>query len=244
MHGYEEQKLEEQETTMGMLRRTNRIIQHKPLVLALPKGRLLGQIVPLFEAAGYDLSPLHAKTRKLIFDCGELRVLILRSSDIPTYVEYGAADLGIAGRDVLDEQGRNIYEPLDLGIGACRLVVAEHSKRPINVNSEMHVRIATKYPVATRNYLQTHGLTAEVIKLSGAIELAPLLGLADRIVDLVESGETLRQNGLVEVLTIHHVTSRVVINPASLKLRGPLIPALIKKLEAAKLRRARTKGSL
>ncbi len=209
----------------------------RPLILALPKGRMLGQVLPLFEAAGFDLREVDVKTRKLIFDCGDLKVIVLRSSDIPTYIEHGAADVGIAGGDVLDEQMRDLYEPLDLGIGACRLIVAELGSKPINERSDIHLRIATKYPGMTHRYLQQRGLTAEVIKLSGAIELAPLLGLADQIVDLVETGETLRQNGLVEVSTICHVTSRLIVNPASLKLLGPVIPDLIARIEAAKISR-------
>ncbi|MBT8495406.1 MAG: ATP phosphoribosyltransferase [Deltaproteobacteria bacterium] len=199
-------------------------------VLAVPKGRVLKQAVELFARAGFDLSPVLGPSRKLQFDCGPLRVLILRSSDVPTYVAHGAADLGIAGGDVLDEQAHDLYEPLDLGIGACRLAVCEPESRPVDEASHMHLRIATKYPRITHEYLQSRGITAEIIKLSGSIELAPLIGLADRIVDVVETGETLRQNGLVEVETIRTITSRLIANPARLKLRGerlrPIIDAL------------------
>ncbi len=198
-----------------------------PAVLALPKGRVMKQSVELFQRAGYDLSPVLGDSRKLTFDCGPLRVLILRAADVPTYVAHGAADLGVAGGDVLDENGLDLYEPLDLGIGACRLAVAEPVTRPVDERSHMHLRIATKYPNLTRRYLQARGITAEVIKLSGSIELAPLIGLADRIVDLVETGETLRQNGLVEVETIADVTSRLIANPARLKLRGEVLRPII-----------------
>lgn len=157
----------------------------------------------------------------------------LRSSDVPTYVDYGAADLGIAGRDVLDEQGRDLYEPLDLGIGRCRLAVAEPVHAPVDERSHMHLRVATKYPVLTSRYFREKGVTAEIIKLGGSVELGPLTGLAHRIVDLVETGETLRQNGLREVETILEVSSRLVVNPASLKLRGALISRLIADLERA-----------
>lgn len=203
----------------------------KPLVLALPKGRILDEALSLFSAAGFDLSETKDKSRRLIYDCGPIRVLLLRSSDIPVYVDYGAADVGIAGRDVLLEQGRDLYEPLDLRIAACRMVVAEPKDRVADLTSQMHLRIATKYPTITKRYLQDKGITAEVIKLSGAIELGPLTGLADQIVDLVQSGETLRQNGLVEVETIMEVTSRLVVNPASLKLRSAAISELIGRLE-------------
>jgi ATP phosphoribosyltransferase len=199
----------------------------------MPKGRILEQAVELFGRAGYDLSPLTGKSRKLVLDCGPLRVLILRAGDVPTYVDHGAADLGIAGRDVLDEEGRDLYEPLDLGIGPCRLVVAEPADRPVG-QGLTHVRIASKYPNLTRRYLERSGQTAEIIELSGSVELGALTGLADRIVDLTETGETLRQNGLVEVETILEVTSRLVVNPARFKLRAEPVTRLIERL-AAKL---------
>jgi len=207
--------------------------RREPAVLALPKGRVLKQCVARFAAAGYDLSPVLENTRKLTIDCGGVRVLVVRNSDVPIYVAHGAADLGVAGGDVLDELGLDLFEPLDLGIGRCRLVVAEPSARPVDERSHMHLRIATKYPRATHRYLQDRGLTAEVIKLSGSIELAPLIGLADRIVDLVETGETMRQNGLVEVETIAQVSSRLIANPARLKLYGERLRPLIDALDAS-----------
>ncbi len=215
----------------GRAPRLEGVTPDRPLVVAMPKGRIMKEAAALFAAAGFDLSPLMSDSRKLVYDCGPLRVLVLRGADVPTYVEYGAADVGVAGRDVLDEQGRDLYEPLDLGIGACRMVVAEPSARPVDERSQMHVRIATKFPNITRRYLQSRGLHAEVIKLSGAIELGPLTGLADRIVDLVQSGETLRQNGLVEVDTIMQVSSRLVVNPANLKLRPAALSDLVARLE-------------
>jgi ATP phosphoribosyltransferase len=202
----------------------------RPLVLALPKGRVHEEAVGLFRRAGLDLSASLGETRKLLHEAAGLRVLVVRSQDVPTYVEHGAADLGIAGRDVLEEERPDLYEPLDLGLGPCRMVVAEPKARPVDERGLVHVRVATKYPEITRRWLQGRGLFAEVIKLYGAVELAPLVGLADRIVDLVSSGETLRQNGLVEVDTILEVTSRLVVNKASLKLRGLEIDALIRKL--------------
>lgn len=205
----------------------------RPLIVAMPKGRIAEESANLFTAAGYDISTIFSGSRKLVYECGPLRLLILRSSDVPTYVAYGAADVGIAGSDVLDEDARDLYEPLDLGIGACRMVVAEPVDRPVDERSQMHIRIATKYPRITNNYLQKRGLTAEVIKLSGSIELGPLTGLADRIVDITQSGETLRQNGLVEVATIGQVTSRLVVNPAALKLRGGAVAELLHRLETA-----------
>jgi ATP phosphoribosyltransferase len=202
----------------------------QPLVLALPKGRVHEEAVALFKKAGIDLSATLADTRRLVFDAGGLRVLVIRSQDVPTYVEYGAADFGIAGRDVLEEEGRDLYEPLDLGIGACRMSVAEPAGRPVDERGQIHLKIATKYPNCTRRWLQRRGLFAEVIKLYGSVELGPLTGLADRIVDLVSSGETLRQHDLREVEVIMQVTSRLVVNRASLKLRGRDIDAVITKL--------------
>jgi ATP phosphoribosyltransferase len=205
----------------------------RPLILALPKGRILEEAAAVFARAGYDLGPVLGDSRRLVHDCGPLRVLVLRSSDVPTYVAHGAADLGVAGSDVLDEADLSLYEPLDLDIGVCRMIVAERADEPIDERSQMHLRIATKYPRITRAYLQQRGLTAEIIELSGAIELGPLTGLCDRIVDITQTGETLRQNGLVEVDTIARISSRLVVNPASLKLRGPRLAELLARLEAA-----------
>lgn len=205
--------------------------QGQSLVMAMPKGRIAREAADILARAGYDISAAFDGSRKLIHDCGPLRLLILRSSDVPTYVSHGAADVGIAGSDVLDEHAEDLYEPLDLGIGVCRMVVAEPAERPVDETSQMHVRIATKYPRITREYLQRRGLTAEIIELSGSIELGPLTGLADRIVDITQTGETLRQNGLVEVETIARVSSRLVINPAALKLRGEAVAELIERLE-------------
>ena len=205
----------------------------RPLVLALPKGRILEEAAAVFARAGYDLSPVLAETRKLVIDCGPVRVLVLRGSDVPTYVAHGAADAGVAGSDVLDEEGRQLYEPLDLGIGRCRMIVAERADARVDETGDAHLRIASKYPNTTRAYLARRGITAEVIKLSGAIELGPLAGLCDRIVDITQTGETLRQNGLVEVDTVGQVSSRLVVNPARLKLDGDRLGALIDALERA-----------
>src|SRR5215813_13727322 len=176
----------------------------RPIILALPKGRIMEEAATLFGKAGYDLSPVFAETRKLVLDCGPVRVLVLRNSDIGTYVSHGAADIGVAGSDVLADE-----------------------------RTQAHLRIATKYPKTTRAYLVRRGITAEVIKLSGAIELGPLTGLCDRIVDITQTGETLRQNGLVEIDTVAEVSSRLVVNPARLKLDGDRLGALIDALERA-----------
>lgn len=205
----------------------------RPVILALPKGRILDEAAKVFGRAGYDLSPVFGDSRKLVHECGALRVLVLRNSDIATYVAHGAADVGVAGSDVLDEDGRELLEPLDLGIGRCRMIVAERGDARIDDRTLSHLRIATKYPRTTTAYLQRKGITAEVIELSGAIELGPLTGLCDRIVDITQTGETLRQNGLVEIDTVAEVSSRLVVNPARLKLDGERLGALIDALETA-----------
>jgi ATP phosphoribosyltransferase len=217
----------------------------RPIILALPKGRILEESAAVFARAGYDLSPVMGDSRRLIHECGPLRVLILRNSDVVTFVAHGAADVGVVGSDVLDEEGRDLFEPLDLGIGRCRMIVAEPAEPvplpgagrsrwdDISDRAQAHLRVATKYPRTTRAYLQRKGITAEVIKLSGAIELGPLTGLCDRIVDITQTGETLRQNGLVEIDTVGQVSSRLVVNPARLKLDGDRLGALIDALEHA-----------
>jgi ATP phosphoribosyltransferase len=160
------------------------------------------------------------------------RIMDEAAAVLPTYVALGAADVGVAGSDVLDEDGRDLYEPLDLGIGKCRMIVAERRDARAD-DTQIHLRIATKYPRLTTAYLQRRGIHAEVIELSGSIELGPLTGLCHRIVDITQTGETLKQNGLVEIDTVCDVSTRLVVNPASLKLRGPLIATLIDRLEHA-----------
>ena len=209
----------------------------RPLTLALPRGRILDEALPLFARAGYDLGAAEKARagRRLIIPIEEhgLRILIVRDTDVPSYVEHGAADLGIAGRDVLEEQDRDLYEPLDLGIGRCRMVVAEPEDRPIDENAPMHLRYATKFPEITRRHLQARGIVAEIIKLYGSIEIAPLVGLADRIVDLVSSGETLRQHHLREVETIMPVSARLCVGRAAAKLYADQVDELVAHLRAA-----------
>jgi ATP phosphoribosyltransferase len=197
----------------------------------MPKGRILDDASKIFARAGYALQ--FGDSRKLVHECGPLRVLVLRNSDVPTYVAHGAADVGVVGSDVLDEEGRELFEPLDLGIGRCRMIVAERADAPVDERSQSHLRIATKYPRTTRAYLHRKGITAEVIALSGAIELGPLTGLCERIVDITQTGETLRQNGLVEVDTVAEVSARLVVNPARLKLDGDRLGRLIDALDRA-----------
>ena len=204
------------------------------LRLALSKGRIFDETLPLLEAAGLAPAEDPERSRKLVIGTRnrDVSLLIVRASDVPTYVEHGAADLGIAGRDVLEEQDRDLYEPLDLGIGRCRMVVAEPEDHPVDEMAMVHLRYATKFPELTRRHLQARGVVAEVIKLYGSIEIAPLVGLADRIVDLVSSGETLRQHRLREVETILEVSARICVGRAAAKLRSDRIDDLVARLRA------------
>ncbi|MBI2369167.1 MAG: ATP phosphoribosyltransferase [Deltaproteobacteria bacterium] len=208
--------------------------QAERLTVALPKGRTLGETVALFRRGGMDLSEaIREESRRLAIDLKRegLRFIIVRPQDIPTYVEYGAADLGVVGKDVLLEQERDVYEPLDLKIGACRIVVAEPEARV--GRQATHLRVATKYPRITERYFAGKGQQVEVIKLYGSIELAPLTGLADRIVDLVDTGATLREHGLVEVEEIARATARLIANRASLKTKYARISAIVEALRRA-----------
>jgi ATP phosphoribosyltransferase len=209
------------------------------LTFALPKGRILDQAMPLLAAAGLDLAAaLEQAGRKLLFELpGGTRIMLVKPVDVPTYVEHGIADLGIAGLDTLLEQGRDLYEPVDLGTGRCRLVVAEPSSSVhgggAGLRRGMNLRVATKYPRCALRHYRARGIQPDIIPLWGSVELAPITGLADQIVDLVESGETLRQNDLVEVETIFQVTSRLIVNAASLRLKQPAVSHTIAALRSA-----------
>jgi ATP phosphoribosyltransferase len=209
------------------------------ITIAIPKGRILEESVELFGKIGIDCSELLSDSRKLIFENAALRIryMIVRATDVPTYVEYGSADLGIVGKDTLMEQCKDVYEPLDLKFGYCRMMVAEPGNlaKAEDPSSWSHIRIATKYPHITENYFAAKGVQVEIIKLYGSIELAPLVGLSDRIVDLVSTGETMRQNGLVEVETIAEITTRLIVNRASLKTKNKRISHIIQELEQALL---------
>jgi ATP phosphoribosyltransferase len=205
------------------------------ITIAIPKGRILEESVALFAKIGISCSELLSNTRKLIFENPEerMRYMVVRATDVPTYVEYGCADLGIVGKDTLLEQEKDVYEPLDLKFGYCRLMVAEPAELSQNDDptSWSNIRIATKYPNVTEKYFAAKGVQVEIIKLYGSIELAPLVGLSERIVDLVSTGETLRQNGLVEVETIAEITTRLIVNRASLKTKHRRITEIIEGLE-------------
>lgn len=204
----------------------------RPLTIAVPKGRILKPLCKLLESAGLDAGPLRADDRRLVREdrAAELRYLLLKPDDVPTYVEYGAADLGVVGRDVLLERGYDVYAPLDLGIGKCRMMVAGLPDAPVPRRA---LRVGTKFPqIATRHYRRS-GRSVEVIFVQGSVELAPLTGLADRIVDLVESGETLRQNGLVELEHVVDVSTVLIANRAGMKLELARVQPLLDALERA-----------
>jgi ATP phosphoribosyltransferase len=206
------------------------------IAIALPKGRLLPEAIKLFEATGIaGLEGLMESRRLLCEDVtGAYRFMVLRPADIPTYVEYGATDMGVVGKDILLEQERDVYEPLDLKFGACRLVVAQ----PKNLQQRWSpggfssVRVATKYPKLAERYFSQHGVQVEIIRLSGSIELAPLVGLAERIVDLVDTGRTLQENDLEEVEEIATATARLIVNRAALKTKHQQVRDLIDRLQA------------
>ncbi|WP_457568584.1 ATP phosphoribosyltransferase [Desulfurobacterium sp.] len=199
------------------------------LTFALPKGRLLDDAVKLLLQVGIDASATLEETRKLIFESGEFRFILVKPMDVPTYVYYGAADLGIAGKDVIDEKGLEVYEPLDLKFGFCRLCVAEpvDVAEPYDIEKLSFIKVATKFPKITDKYFRSRGVHPEIIELYGSVEIAPLLGLSDRIVDLVQTGSTLKANGLREVDTILVSTARLIVNRASLKTRYDRIKPLI-----------------
>lgn len=211
-----------------------------PLTIALPKGRIMSEARPLLDAVG--IQPESAfddeNARQLQFSTNHEAVSIIRvrSFDVATFVAFGAAQLGIAGNDVLNEfDYPEIYAPLDLGIGKCRLSIAQPTGlgEELDLSKLSHVRIATKYPETTSKYFAARGIQAECVKLNGAMELAPKLGLTPRIVDLVSTGKTLKENGLVEVATIADISSRLVVNRTALKVRSEEINGWIEKFRSA-----------
>ncbi len=202
------------------------------ITIALSKGRIFEETLPLLAAAGIVPTENPEQSRKLIIDSNrsDVRVVIVRASDVPTYVQYGAADLGIAGKDVLLEHGgAGLYQPLDLKIAKCRLCVAAPAgfDYAAAVRRGARLRVATKYIQTAREHFATKGVHVDLIKLYGSMELAPLAGLADAIVDLVSSGGTLKANNLVEVEDIMPISSRLVVNQASLKMKHSLLQPVI-----------------
>ena len=206
--------------------------------IALSKGRILEESLPLLARAGIEPVENPLKSRKLIIDTNVpgTQIVIIRAADVPTYVQFGAADLGIAGRDVLMEHdGHDLYELLDLKIARCRLVVAE----PVGLaarddpKSWTRVRVATKYVNITRRHFAAKGIQTDIIKLYGSMELAPLVGLSDRIVDLVETGNTLKANGLAEIEKLADISAWLVGNQASMKMKHTMLKALVERFRQA-----------
>ncbi|MGK0298985.1 MAG: ATP phosphoribosyltransferase [Gammaproteobacteria bacterium] len=200
------------------------------LTIAVSKGRIFTESLPLLEKAGIIPKDDPFTSRKLILETNDARInlIIIRAADVPTFVEHGAADLGIAGKDVLlEHEGNELYEPLDLGIAQCRLMLAEPVKKTV-INRRL--RIATKYIKTSRDYFTNLGIQVEIIKLYGSMELAPIMGLSDKIVDLVDTGNTLKANGLVPVETICEISSRLIVNKAAMKMKREAVKKLIQTL--------------
>jgi len=215
------------------------VTSREPIIMALPKGRILKEVMPIIRAAGIEPEADFddPKSRKLSFNTNhpDLKIIRVRSFDVATFVAFGAAQIGVAGNDVLMEfDYPEIYAPLDLDIGHCRISVAELEdfSKDDDPSRWSHIRVATKYPALTAKHFAKRGVQAECIKLNGAMELAPSLGLCKRIVDLVSTGDTLRANGLVEVEKIIEITSRLIVNRTAFKTRNDEIGALISQISA------------
>ncbi len=208
------------------------------ITLALSKGRIFEETLPLLKAAGIEVSEDPEKSRKLIIGTNraDVRVVLVRASDVPTYVQYGGADLGVTGKDTLIEHGGSgLYQPLDLKIAKCRMSVATRADFDYAnaVKQGSRIRVATKYTLTAQQHFSDKGVHVDVIKLYGSMELAPLTGLADAIVDLVSSGNTLKANHLVEVEEIMQISARLVVNQAALKLKREPIRAIIDAFASA-----------
>lgn len=199
------------------------------ITIAMPKGRIFGDACKLLRNAGFRLPDTFETTRKLILDLESepFRFILAKPVDVPTYVEYGAADLGISGKDVLLESGRDVYEMVDLGISKCHMAVAG---LPGHQSRNPFLKIATKYPNIASDFYRRRGEQVDLIALNGSIELAPIVGLADAIVDIVSSGQTLKENGLVEYDRLLDISSRLIVNPVSYRLKKTQIDQIVEKM--------------
>ena len=203
------------------------------LTIALAKGRILDETLPLLARAGIEPVDDLQTSRKLVFatNHADINLVLIRSADVPTYVQYGAADLGIAGKDVLAEHGGDgLYERVDLKIAPCRMMTAGFAGRAL---PRTRLKVATKYPEITRRFFLEQGRQVELIKLYGSMELAPVVGLSDIIVDLVDTGNTLKANGLTPLETIMEISSRLIVNRAALKMKNRAVRELVERIEAA-----------
>ncbi|MCL1952636.1 MAG: ATP phosphoribosyltransferase [Oscillospiraceae bacterium] len=204
----------------------------RPIRIALTKGRLEKRAVELFEAIGFDCAQLNAKGRRLILPMDDYEVVLAKAPDVLTYVGHGACDIGIVGKDTILESGGSFYEMLDLGFGKCRFALAGPAGE--DFYSGCHERVvATKYPNVARRFFEQKGMDVKIIKIDGSVELAPLLGMAHAIVDIVETGSTLRENGLAVYEDIMPISARVIVNRPSMKLRREEIERLLKDMELA-----------
>ena len=208
------------------------------ITIALSKGRIFEQTIPLLEGLGITCNEDPETSRKLILDTNhkDIKLIIVRATDVPTYVEYGAADIGITGKDILDEyMGEGLYQPIDLNIGRCKMMVA--AKEDFDylgaIQKGVRLKVATKYVKVAKEHFAKKGMHIDLIKLYGSMELAPLVGLADVIVDLVSTGKTLKANNLVAVEDISDISSRLIINQASLKLKRELLQPILSQFEKA-----------
>ncbi len=206
----------------------------KYLTFALAKGRLANKTMELLEQIGMPCEEMKSKSRKLIFSNEDLKLkfFLAKANDVPTYVEYGAADIGVVGKDTLLEEKRNLYEVLNLGFGICKMAVAGKEDAKEKLSRSCNLRVATKYPqIATEYFYHKKKQTVEIIKLNGSIELAPIVGLSDVIVDIVETGSTLKENGLVVLENICPLSARMVVNRVSMKMENERITTLIEDLK-------------
>ncbi|MCR5440064.1 ATP phosphoribosyltransferase [Selenomonas sp. WCT3] len=203
------------------------------LTIALPKGKLFGLSADLLAKIGYTAEGLSDKSRKLIITNEEKKIkfIVSKTADVPTYVEYGAADLGVIGKDVLLESGKDVYELLDLGFGRCHLMMAvPKNEKRAKLTDYNHTRVATKFPHIAEQFFNRQGMQMEYIKLNGSIELGPIVGLSESIVDIVETGTTLRENGLEEIVSIQDATARLIANRVSFKMKFDRIHTMISDL--------------
>lgn len=200
--------------------------------LALTKGRIEKKALDLLEQCGYDISPVREKGRKLVFSCGPLEIILAKAPDVITYVQSGVCDAGIVGRDTIMEQGGSFYELLDLGFGKCRFALAGIAGTDF-YGGYSHKTVATKYPNIARRFLDSKNAECEIVKIEGSVELAPILGLADAIIDIVETGDTLRENGLCVFEDVAEISSRLIVNSAAMKLKNGEVSAFTKRLSLA-----------
>lgn len=203
------------------------------LTIALPKGKLFAPAANMLAALGYTADGLTEDSRKLVItnEAKKIRFVITKTADLPTYVEYGAADIGIIGKDVLLEEAKDVYELLDLNFGLCRMMVAvPQAIQQEKLADYAHMRVATKYPNIAEKFFRNAGIQVEIVKLNGSIELAPIVGLAEIIVDIVETGRTLKENNLIEIAQIHRATARFIANRVSFKMKFDRINSITEEL--------------